>query len=184
MRLLAEHSSAVGPVECRSNRGINLRDGYPLCPQELSDICGELFSRFHTILSEHFTDPEVDSFFIEWMIEEWRTNALLHGNRCDPQKRLEVSLRIEEMADHTARILFVCLIIADEGDFFDPEKIPDSTIDEQLEVPSGRGVQAAKALSLLRYGHSLEVCVDRALPPAGTKNGKSVVLKWAKFEEK
>ena len=44
--------------------------------------------------------------------------------------------------DSTAKILQI--VIEDEGDGFDPDDVPDPTLEENLELPSGRGLMLMK----------------------------------------
>jgi serine/threonine-protein kinase RsbW len=59
-------------------------------------------------------------------------NAILHGNKQDPGKkvRIEISFRIKDLK----------IKVIDEGIGFKPEKVPDPTIPENLESVNGRGV--------------------------------------------
>lgn len=75
---------------------------------------------------------EHDVFGVHLAIEEALVNAIKHGNHKDPTKKVEVECRIS--GDR------VVIRIADEGDGFDPEAVPDPTDEENLEIPSGRGL--------------------------------------------
>ena len=75
---------------------------------------------------------EHDRFAIKLALEEALANAVKHGNRCDPSKRIVVEYRIDR---REARI-----IVQDEGGGFDPCRVADPTLDENLEKPNGRGV--------------------------------------------
>jgi serine/threonine-protein kinase RsbW len=59
-------------------------------------------------------------------------NAILHGNRSDPKKIVEIviSYKTNELK----------IKVADEGPGFRPENIPDPTIPENIEALNGRGV--------------------------------------------
>ena len=75
---------------------------------------------------------EGDIFAIKLALEEALNNACRHGNGFDPDKRVTVEY------DVTPERFVVR--IADEGDGFDPDNLPDPTAEENLEKPSGRGV--------------------------------------------
>lgn len=66
-------------------------------------------------------------------------NAIHHGNRLDPAKK--VSLGYEAQAE---RIIFV---VSDEGPGFDFENLPDPTDPQNIEKPHGRGVFLMRALA-------------------------------------
>lgn len=60
------------------------------------------------------------------------TNAMLHGNKMDPDKKVKISA----VADRNE----IRFIVQDEGDGFDPDDIPNPLAEENLLKPSGRGV--------------------------------------------
>jgi serine/threonine-protein kinase RsbW len=72
-------------------------------------------------------------------VTEAVNNAINHGNRQNPKKK--VSLNFVERAD---RLSFS---VQDEGDGFDPNALPDPTDPENLEKISGRGVFLMKHLA-------------------------------------
>jgi serine/threonine-protein kinase RsbW len=72
-------------------------------------------------------------------VNEAVSNAIIHGNKNDPSKK--VLLTIESESD---TILFT---IKDEGAGFDPDSLPDPTSPERLLEPNGRGVFLIKKLS-------------------------------------
>jgi serine/threonine-protein kinase RsbW len=59
-------------------------------------------------------------------------NAILHGNRSDPKKIVEIVI--------TYKTNELKIKVADEGQGFRPENIPDPTIPENIEALNGRGV--------------------------------------------
>jgi serine/threonine-protein kinase RsbW len=69
---------------------------------------------------------------------ETTTNAVVHGNRYRPQKKVFVVISI-------TRDRFK-ITIADEGDGFDPKTLPDPRLPERLSGVSGRGVYLSRAL--------------------------------------
>ena len=72
-------------------------------------------------------------------VTEAVNNAIIHGNKQDPEKNVEVSVA----KDHHSLIFY----IKDEGGGFDFNNLPDPTAPENLEKPSGRGVFLMKNLS-------------------------------------
>lgn len=65
-------------------------------------------------------------------------NAIVHGNKEDPQKSVHV--RCECYAD---RLVF---FIEDQGSGFDPDTLPDPLAEENLLKEGGRGVLIIRAL--------------------------------------
>lgn len=88
--------------------------------------------------------PEEDKFGIHLAVEEALMNAIKHGNQRDPNKFVSVQYY---MAPELLRIS-----VADEGEGFNPEDVPDPTLDENLELPSGRGLMLMRTfMSLVEY---------------------------------
>lgn len=65
-------------------------------------------------------------------LDEALVNALRHGNKEDATKRVVVNYLITPEA--------CSFEIADEGEGFDPDSLPDPLAPENLEKPTGRGV--------------------------------------------
>lgn len=77
-----------------------------------------------------FDDAECDR--IALAVREATVNAVLHGNRYDPIKRVTVSF------DSTPEALTVA--VRDEGLGLDPATLPDPLAPENLLKQSGRGI--------------------------------------------
>lgn len=81
-------------------------------------------------------------------VTEAVNNAILHGNKENPEKRVVVSYEKQE------DMLF--FYIKDEGAGFIPEDLPDPTDPENREKPNGRGVflmrNLADSCEFLRAG--------------------------------
>jgi len=87
-------------------------------------------------LGLHGWEPS-DIFGIHLAVEEAIVNAIVHGNKLDPAKTVHVSCSV---SPELARIE-----ITDAGAGFDPASVPDCTLEERLEVPSGRGVMLMRS---------------------------------------
>jgi serine/threonine-protein kinase RsbW len=81
--------------------------------------------------------PPADIFAIHLAAEEAIVNAIVHGNKLDPTKKVHVECEISTAV--------VRISISDEGAGFDPASVPDCTVDERLEAPGGRGVMLMKS---------------------------------------
>jgi serine/threonine-protein kinase RsbW len=66
-------------------------------------------------------------------------NAIYHGNKQDPEKKVIVKYEADQ--DHFK------FIVEDEGPGFDFENVPDPTSPENIEKPNGRGVFLMRHLS-------------------------------------
>ncbi len=75
--------------------------------------------------------PPADLFRTQLAYEEAIVNAIRHGNRCDPEKKVVIEMLCDDER--------VQIQITDEGKGFDPKDIPDPRQEELLEVPGGRG---------------------------------------------
>ena len=78
-----------------------------------------------------------DLFGIHMAVEEALMNAIKHGNQLDDSKSVEVVSRLS-----SERMM---IQITDEGQGFDPDDVPDPTDDDNLELPSGRGLMLMKS---------------------------------------
>jgi serine/threonine-protein kinase RsbW len=70
-------------------------------------------------------------------LEEGLANAIKHGNKLDDSKKVTVECYLD--GD------IVRVVIQDEGEGFDITDVPDPTLPENLDKPSGRGVMLMKA---------------------------------------
>lgn len=70
---------------------------------------------------------------------EATNNAIIHGNRSNPDKEVKIKMQIEdkELKVH----------IEDQGEGFDHLNIPDPTAPENLEKINGRGIFLMERLS-------------------------------------
>lgn len=78
---------------------------------------------------------KIDENRSDWVtlsLREAVNNAVLHGNKLDPQKKVEVEIEFLEGE--------VFIRIWDEGEGFDPNSLSDPTKEENLLKPHGRGI--------------------------------------------
>lgn len=66
-------------------------------------------------------------------------NAILHGNKSNPQKVVDIEIAFK------TNILKIT--VKDEGQGFNPEEVPDPTLPENIEELNGRGVYLMSRLS-------------------------------------
>ena len=72
-------------------------------------------------------------------LNEAANNAIVHGNKLDPDKKVIVNADVD-----AKRSVWT---ITDEGEGFDYNHLPDPTAEENLEKPTGRGVFILKHLA-------------------------------------
>ena len=82
-------------------------------------------SEDHSIIPEHYGNVLI-------AMTEAVNNAIVHGNKLDPEKSVTVSCAMDGKS--------VVFRISDEGPGFDYENLPDPTAPENIEKPHGRGV--------------------------------------------
>lgn len=66
-------------------------------------------------------------------------NAIVHGNKSDPLKNVDILFSFHETE--------LKVRITDEGTGFKPETVPDPTVPENIEALSGRGIFLMSRLS-------------------------------------
>jgi serine/threonine-protein kinase RsbW len=72
---------------------------------------------------------------VELSLREALVNAILHGNRADPQKNVLVACFCECEANGG-----LLLVVRDEGAGFDPSEVPDPTQGHWIDSEHGRGI--------------------------------------------
>ena len=80
---------------------------------------------------------EMAVFAVRLAIEEALNNAIRHGNGLDPGKTAELTYEVTDQQ--------VDIRISDEGPGFDFQDVPDPTLDENLDKPTGRGLMLIRA---------------------------------------
>lgn len=91
--------------------------------------------------------PRHDVFSVQLAVEEALVNAVKHGNRFAPDKRVHVHCRMSPE--------LLQIEITDEGAGFDPATLPDPTDEDHILVPSGRGVMLMRSfMSRVEYNRS------------------------------
>ncbi len=87
-------------------------------------------------------------------VTESVNNAIIHGNKSDRNKNVQISLTIKDD--------ILKFIIEDEGEGFDYKNLPDPTAPENIDKTNGRGIFLMKHLSdevnFLQNGRVVELC--------------------------
>ncbi len=78
-----------------------------------------------------------NAFGIKLALEEALINAIKHGNKLDKNKHVKVEALVTSKEAH--------ITIEDEGPGFIRERVPDPTLEENLEKCSGRGILLIEA---------------------------------------
>ncbi|MDR3110471.1 MAG: ATP-binding protein [Planctomycetaceae bacterium] len=94
--------------------------------------------RAHSLIDEIMSElrrmpwSDRELFAIQLSLEEGLINAITHGNKGNPEKKVRFSYTL---SDEVTRFR-----IEDEGDGFDVNAVPDPTSIDNIENASGRGV--------------------------------------------
>ena len=88
-------------------------------------------------LMRDFGFSDHDLFSIRVAFEEALANALLHGHQGDVGLEINVTWLVTDE--------FIEIEVTDHGMGDNPETIPDPTADENLSLPSGRGLAMIRA---------------------------------------
>ena len=75
--------------------------------------------------------------FVELALREALNNAMLHGNRSDARKLVHIRCCCDSSKG-------VCIVVRDQGNGFDPSKVPDPLAVENLDSEHGRGIHLMK----------------------------------------
>ena len=78
-------------------------------------------------------NAEGKEFEIEMALREALANAILHGCKADPAKKIEISVT----GDREQGIL---IVVCDPGSGFDPASVPSPADDSNLHSDHGRGI--------------------------------------------
>ena len=91
----------------------------------------EVYNEILSKLKEHNFDKD-DIFAVHLTLEEAFLNAVKHGNKMDPTKKVKI--------DYSVNPEKVEITITDEGTGFEPESVDDPRFGSGLYEPGGRGL--------------------------------------------
>ena len=100
---------------------------------------------------------------VEIALFEALANAVVHGNGQDRSKKVEIRCRCVPNKD-------VSITVKDQGNGFDPSKVPDPTAAENLEAEHGRGILMMKTfmdeVHFKRGGTEVQMRKNSNQPPS------------------
>lgn len=115
----------------------------------------------HQLISalDRFQYPDAAKFAVRLALEEALVNAFRHGHKnLSPDDTVSLEFRVTPNEAEMA--------IEDQGPGFKPEEVPDPTLDENLTVPTGRGLLLMRAyMARVEYvgrGNRVEMLYKRA----------------------
>lgn len=106
-------------------------------PSRLESLPG-LIKEIMDLMNQELSMSEEDEFHIKLALEEALTNAVMHGNKQDPDLSVRISINAKEN-----QLIFE---IRDQGAGFDFNNVPDPTSDDKIMKTSGRGVYLLRKL--------------------------------------
>lgn len=115
------------------------QDKRTVCSVVVNSTRDELFRVYDSILAclkEHRYSEE-DQFGIHLALEEAFVNAIEHGNKNDPQKKVKVECTVDTQKFEVR--------VEDEGYGFNPENVPDPREEKNLYKANGRGLLLMRA---------------------------------------
>ena len=126
------------------------------------DVCNEILSK----LKEYKFDKD-DIFAVHLTLEEAFLNAVKHGNKMDPTKKVKI--------DYSVTSEKVEITITDEGEGFEPESVDDPRFGDGLYEPGGRGLLLMNSyMDIVKYseqGNSVYMVRYKEIPGlTGTKS--------------
>lgn len=96
-------------------------------PSAVVEVCKQILAKLE---ANKFGKDDI--FAVHLTLEEAFLNAVKHGNKMDPTKKVKVEYYVDpEKVD---------ISITDEGNGFEPENIADPRFGEKLFEPGGRGL--------------------------------------------
>ncbi len=93
---------------------------------------------------EHLSLNDTNMNQLTSSVAEASSNCIIHGNKSDESKNIEVDIEIEDK--------IITIKLKDEGNGFEVDKVPDPTLPENILKDSGRGIHIMRSfLTQLKY---------------------------------
>jgi serine/threonine-protein kinase RsbW len=103
-----------------------------------TEAISPVVARIMTLLKKTSCAAEYE-FAVEAALREALANAILHGNRLDPKKKVRICCVCQKDRG-------VLIIVKDEGEGFDPAMVPSPLLGENLHSEHGRGIYLVNML--------------------------------------
>jgi serine/threonine-protein kinase RsbW len=102
-----------------------------------------------------------DIFAVHLALEEAFLNAVKHGNKMDPNKKVKIDYSVDSDK--------IEISLTDEGEGFEPSSVADPRFGEDLYKPGGRGLLLMNSyMDVVKFneqGNSLYMVRYREKPP-------------------
>ncbi|UCG58146.1 MAG: ATP-binding protein [Phycisphaerales bacterium] len=105
----------------------------------VGDVCNEILAKL-----EGTGFAKDDIFAVHLALEEALANAIKHGNKLDPSKKVTIDCSVDSER--------IEISMTDEGCGFDPDAVPDPRLGKNLYRPEGRGLFLMKSyMDVVKY---------------------------------
>jgi serine/threonine-protein kinase RsbW len=104
-------------------------------PSEVS-VVSSFIEKFMQLIANHRCVSGNEAY-VEIALREALINAVVHGNHGDPRKHVHVDCRCEPDE--------ISILVRDEGQGFDVDRVPDPTAPENIQCTHGRGIYLMRA---------------------------------------
>lgn len=132
------HDLAARPRIARQSPFAEIQQRFPSRVSAISPFVDQLM-QFLRPLIHKFRNEDESEFDIEIAAREAISNAVVHGNQENPEKRVHVNCRCTIDGE-------VLITVRDEGPGFDSRTLPDPTDRANLLLTHGRGLRLMQAL--------------------------------------
>jgi serine/threonine-protein kinase RsbW len=142
------------PLQCEIDQDKLVVKLDEVVPSDPSLIEGKV-SRVLDMLAANGCSDDLGN--VQLALQEALMNAILHGNRSDPEKYVRLYVAVEEGGG-------ILIVVKDSGSGFDPGKVPDPTQGENIYRNGGRGVYLIRQLMdevQYKFGDGTEVIMRR-----------------------
>ena len=130
-------SEKPGPPACVFDSD-KLTVALDLLVPSLAEAISPVVSKLMRLLKKTSCAAEHE-FVVETALREALANAILHGNRLDPGKKVRICCACQEDRG-------VIIIVKDEGEGFDLTKVPSPLVGENIHLDHGRGIYLVNML--------------------------------------
>jgi anti-sigma regulatory factor (Ser/Thr protein kinase) len=100
-------------------------------PKVLDDAVGDITAELDATACWGGHEPDVET--IGLAVREAIANAIVHGNHCNSETMVRISVAVNENCD-------LLVSVKDSGAGFDPRGLPNPIASENILVPHGRGI--------------------------------------------
>jgi|SRR5580693_61863 serine/threonine-protein kinase RsbW len=130
---------------------LRLEKVIPPDPALLDRVVGDITAELDATACWGGGEPDTET--IGLAVREAIANAMIHGNHCDPEKEVRISVAVDEHCGLSVRV-------KDSGSGFDPDGLPNPVAPENILAVHGRGILIMRQLMdevEFKFDHGTEV---------------------------